>query len=401
MSAADTNPEYWSAYSNLQRVKHEIIKQYLKGWFPKMILGPGGCKRLLFIDTHAGRGRHLHGELGSPLVALNALLEHKWRDKLLSQTEVHFYFVERDDNNVNALRQELANVPLPTHVSAVADTGDCFAIIQGAIDKLESKGGSMAPSFLFVDPYGFKLPGKLLHKLLSYPKVELFVNVIWRELDMAMQQFHAVPKPKPPSKAGLFSSEGDAEDVDRSRSPTDKASLEATLNSVFDGDGWRKITAVEADDRADACAELFRQVTGARWGTTFRMIDNGRIRYFLLHLTNHDAGRDLIKDSMWQVCPDGGFSASKSDHPKQVVLIQSVPDLSPIRAWVGEQLADGPKRWQDLGTAFREELWLDKHLNEVLREMRTEREIEAEGKFVRTENPLLRLSLYQRQAELW
>ena len=46
----------------------------------------------------------------------------------------------------------------------------------------------MAPAFIFVDPYGFKLPATLLQKLLSYPRVELFVNVIWRELDMAMRQ---------------------------------------------------------------------------------------------------------------------------------------------------------------------------------------------------------------------
>jgi len=69
MSLADSNAEYWVEYSNLQHVKHELIRHYLNGWFPKMTLGPVGCKRLLYIDTHAGRGRHLQGQLGSPLVA--------------------------------------------------------------------------------------------------------------------------------------------------------------------------------------------------------------------------------------------------------------------------------------------------------------------------------------------
>src|SRR4051794_40320274 len=60
MSSADTNPEYGGEYSNLQQVKHALIRNYLNGWFPKMALGPGGCPRLRYIDTHAGRGKYLN-----------------------------------------------------------------------------------------------------------------------------------------------------------------------------------------------------------------------------------------------------------------------------------------------------------------------------------------------------
>ena len=55
-------------------LKHELIREYLKGWFPKMTLGTTGCRRLLYIDTHAGRGKHRSGQLGSPLVALTLWL---------------------------------------------------------------------------------------------------------------------------------------------------------------------------------------------------------------------------------------------------------------------------------------------------------------------------------------
>jgi hypothetical protein len=46
----------------------------------------------------------------------------------------------------------------------------------------------MAPAFLFVDPYGFKIPAKLLGDLMKAGRVELFINVMWRELDMLIQQ---------------------------------------------------------------------------------------------------------------------------------------------------------------------------------------------------------------------
>src|SRR4051812_43261920 len=124
MSTLDSNPDYWKEYSNLQHVKHAIIREYLSGWFPKMTLGPWGCKRLLYIDTHAGRGKHLHGQLGSPLVALNTLLKHAARDKMLQNTEVRYSLIEHNDENASALKQELSTVTLPNNVFVHAECGD-------------------------------------------------------------------------------------------------------------------------------------------------------------------------------------------------------------------------------------------------------------------------------------
>lgn len=376
MNTADTNPEYWGEYSNLQKVKHDLIKNYLNGWFPKMVLGPRGCSRLIYIDTHAGRGKHLNGKLGSPLVALTTLLDHQSRDQLLQKTEVRFLFIERDKANVTALNQELKAHTLPKNVFTVAENGDCFEIVENAINAYEKDGKKLAPGFFFVDPYGFKLPGKLLRKLLSYPKVELFVNVIWRELDMAIQQSRA----------------------------DNESPLAATLRSVFDGDEWQKIDADDADARANQCADLFRKITGAQWGTHIRMLDNGRIRYFLLHLTKSDAGRDLMKDCIWKACPNGGYYASKADHPDQQLLIMPEPNLKPLREWVREKLLTSPKRWQALADELREELWLEKHLNEVIRDMRKDGDIEGDefnGKFAQSNNPLLHIKTQPKQLELF
>jgi three-Cys-motif partner protein len=376
MNTADSNPEYWGEYSNLQKIKHALIRNYLNGWFPKMVLGPRGCSRLIYIDTHAGRGKHLNGKLGSPLIALTSLLDHQSRDQLLQKTEVRFLFIERDEANVAALNQELKALTLPRSVFAEAQNGDCFEIIENAINAFEKDGKKLAPGFFFVDPYGFKLPGKLLRKLLSYPKVELFVNVIWRELDMAIQQSRK----------------------------DNKSPLAATLRSVFAGDEWQKIDAADSDARSDQCAALFRNITGALWGTHIRMLDHGRIRYFLLHLTKSDAGRDLMKECIWKACPDGGYYASRADHPDQQLLIEPVPNLKPLQVWVKSRLSAGPKRWQTLTDDLREELWLEKHLNEVVRDMRKDGDIEGDeftGKFAQANNPLLHIKTNVKQLRLY
>ena len=77
--------------------KHELLRRYLEVWYAK--LAWAGARRpgsqLNFIDAFAGPGIFEGGEPGSPIIALNALLNHRsfasWAD-----VRFHFYFVETD-----------------------------------------------------------------------------------------------------------------------------------------------------------------------------------------------------------------------------------------------------------------------------------------------------------------
>lgn len=365
----DIHPGYWLEYSNLQKVKHDVIKTYLDGWFPKLTLGKWGSKRVLYVDTHAGRGMHMTGQLGSPLVALDSFIQHSFRDRILATSEILFYFIERDGNNVASLREELKARDLPPKVTVEPIEADCFKVLEDLIESLKDEGKALAPSFIFCDPYGFKIPGRILRELMEFKRVELFVNVIWRELDMAIQLGHQ-------GKPGMV----------------------ACLDSIFDGPEWATaITADDHDTRAEQCVELFRTKTGAKWATTIRMLgNNGATRYFLLHLTNNDSGRDLMKDAVWKACPSGGYYARKSEDPSQQMLIMPAPDLAPLREWTLERLKMHPVRWQALHQLIRPTLWLEKHLNVVVRTLRREKKIEdfdyvGKHRFSPSNNPSLRL----------
>lgn len=366
----DENPEYWLEYSNIQKVKHDVIRTYLGGWFPKLTLGQWGSKRVLYVDTHAGRGTHMEGQLGSPLVALDSFLSHTFRDKILAASGVSFYFIERDEKNVESLRQELrTREPLPPKIEVEAMAGDSFKVLDDVIESIKKEGKRLAPSFIFCDPYGFKVPGRTLRELMQFDRVELFINIIWRELDMAIQQ-------------------GDKM----------KPGMAARLDSIFDGPEWRTtITSPDHDTRAEQCVTLIKQKTGALWATTIRMLgDNGATRYFLLHLTKNDAGRDLMKDAVWKACPDGGYYARKSDDPAQQMLIMPEPDLRPLREWTLARLRERPRRWKELHELIRPEMWLEKHLNDVVRALRKDKTIEdfdyrGEKRFAPSNNPNLKL----------
>lgn len=226
-SFGTSDQSYWDEYSNLQRVKHDLIHRYLGGWFPKLGLTHS---RILYIDSHAGRGRHLSGELSSPLVALRALLEHRSRGQILKNCKVQFVFLERDEENKRLLDEELREFhPLPKNVEVDAKAGDYSSILSDILAEVRNSGGQLGPAFMFIDPFGFKISGELLSELMSFPRVELFINVMWRELDMAIAQ-------------------------------GSESSLSKTLDYVFSGTQWRtRIKSSDVDVRAEQTISLLKR----------------------------------------------------------------------------------------------------------------------------------------------
>ena len=206
---------------------------------------------------------------------------------------------------------------------------------------------------------------------MSAGRVELFINVIWRELCMAIHQArHGHP------------------------------GMTKTLDLVFDGSDWQAvITSDDFDEMADQTISLLGTRFDAKWATPLWMLgDNGRTRYMLLHLSNHDQGRKLMKECIWSVCPDGGFLARKSVDSRQQLLIEPSPDLSPLGDWIRTALQNGPQRWSELETQLLPEIWRSTHLWAVIKKLRGTGEIEAsyEGKFSQRADPLLVLKRPRR-----
>jgi len=359
----DANPAYWDDYNNLQHTKHALIEEYLKGWFPKLGFWSG---KILYVDTHAGRGKHKGGKYGSPIVALRTFLEHQYRESILKKSRVAFYFIEADKENCESLQAEIdVFSPLPSNVEANIIHENCFDALQEELDELERFKQVMAPAFVFVDPYGFKIPGEILQRLMRFKNVELFINVIWRWLSMAISQAEI--------------SEGMAK----------------LLDSIYNGDSWRKLIGLEFDVQAIESINLLRNMIDAKWATHIHMLgSNNATKYLLLHLTNHDAGRDLMKDCMWKICPEGGFYARSTDDPSQQYLITREPDLKPLEDWVWAKLESSPIRWTALLEDIRHEIWRAPQLNAVIRKLKNEGKISGRkytGKFFPKNNPELYL----------
>lgn len=353
-----TDRNYWSNYDGLQKAKHELLSRYLGGWFPILSSWNG---QVIYIDCHAGRGRHQTGHEGSPILALRTLLDHTHRSKMLASTRMKFVFFEVDQTNYECLNREVQSLgQLPPAINVNAVCADYEKELRDILRDLKLRGQQLAPAFAFLDPYGFTLPMNLLNELLSFPRCELLINFMYRYVDMAMHHSNQA----------------------------------SNLDALFGCPDWRSI-AEESDyeTRTNKIISLFSNQLSAQFVTHLHMkARNGVLKYVLFHATNDSKGREVMKEAIWSVTPDGSFTAFEHHNPNQLVLIQPEPDLEPLKSLLwnefgGERVqVDRLYEWL-LGTMYRKV-----HLHQVIRECRNQQLVDCsgyEGRFAFSKNPII------------
>lgn len=352
----NTDENYWKSYDGLQDVKHKILKSYLGGWFPKLCSWQG---RVIYIDCHAGRGKHKTGHLGSPLLALNLLLDHHYLDGILANTEVNFFFFEKDETNYHYLINELDQIDnIPEKVNISAAHADYQTQISKVLDQLDEKGRNIAPSFAFVDPYGFSLTMDFLNRILAYPTTELLINFMYRYIDLAITH-------------------KDQDD---------------NMDNLFGCPDWRRLRKIEDHKkRSEEAIKLFGNQLLAEYVTHMYMRSgNGVLKYALIHATNHDSGRELMKDTIWRVVPDGTFSANEKRSPDQPVLLVPEPDLKPFEQKIIKNFSGRSIDTNHLYDWLLDETYIKKHLHKILRKLRNSGIITStgyDGRFAFSKNP--------------
>jgi three-Cys-motif partner protein len=300
----DADPVKWDCPPHT-RAKHQILGRYLDGWFPILSSWNG---RVVFLDGFAGRGRYNDGSEGSPLIALQRLLDHKYFPQMRHR-EFVFFFIEYNPDNAASLRKEIdefkaSRAPWPGNVTTHVLNEKFDKTATDIIAYLREQRRNLAPTFAFVDPFGYTgLPIDLLAELFSYPHTELFVNFM-----VGSVQRHITRDGQERAMRSLFG-------VD--------------VNEILDGyDG-------QADRVQHLCNVYKRQLherVGFSYVQSFGMINNtGNVSYHLFHGTRHPQGVKLMKDAMWKVDPGGGFKFSDR-LADQDVLFTPEPRLDLLQA---------------------------------------------------------------------
>ncbi len=156
--------------------KHLLLKRYLDRWFP--ILGKYNS-RINYIDGFAGPGEYEAGEPGSPLLVIEAAKYHVEHGTLAANVNIDFIFVEVDPGFADHLQSKLSTLTLPPQFDVSVTQGEFANVIGGVLDDLEKQSKVLAPTFAFVDPFGFSgVPFDLMARILAHPKCEVYVNIM-------------------------------------------------------------------------------------------------------------------------------------------------------------------------------------------------------------------------------
>ena len=354
----NTNEKYWAEYDGLQRAKHQLLTRYLAGWFPILSSWSG---RVLYLDCHAGRGRHQTGHEGSPILALRTLLDHRHRSRILASTEVSFVFFEVNQANYDYLCREIQALgKLPDNVKIHPFHADYETEVRKIVRDLRQQKQQLAPAFAFLDPYGFTLSMGLLNELLEFPKSELLINFMYRYIDMALHS---------PSQA-------------------------SNLDLLFGCSNWRQLTKTEDyKKRTNEAIALFSKQLKAEFVTHMYMrAQNGALKYVLFHATNDRKGREVIKEAMWAVTPDGSFTAFEHHNPDQLVLIEPEPDLTLLEDLLWARFAGKQVYMEEIYEWLLGQLYRKTHLHKILREYRDRGLVRFSGytgRFAFRKNPLV------------
>jgi three-Cys-motif partner protein len=290
--------------------KHDILRGYLNAWFPILSKFAG---RVVFLDGFAGPGTYKGGEDGSPLVALKALIEHAAFDEMITRTEFVFRFNEVKPKRLASLREEIRDYEAELEgfdpKIKISITGQRFSsMAESIIDQVHRRGGRLAPTFAFVDPFGCKdVVMSQLAELLSHDRCELFIFF----------NFNFVNR---------WSSSGEVDDV---------------LTEIFGTDEYREAPPAGHPGRHDFLLHLYirqlHQRMNFRYVQPFRMINGkGITGHYMVFATRHIAGLTKMKQAMWKVDPTGDYKFSDRLAGQEVLLGFEV-DTRPLRKALLEQ----------------------------------------------------------------
>jgi hypothetical protein len=174
------------------------------------------------------------------------------------------------------------------------------------LNAIEGGGKTLAPTFAFIDPFGFKgLPLALVARIVGHPSCECLVSLMYEDIN----RFIAHPD----------------------------AAIQAHYDELFGTDEWRAIiTLTDPEKRKDRIVSLYRaqlqKVGGLSYVRTFEMVNEGnRTEYFLFYGTNSKRGLSKMKEVMWRADPVAGQAFSDRSVSDQGVLFEPEADTTPLR----------------------------------------------------------------------
>ena len=244
-------------YEEQTKIKHEVFADYFDKWVKIL----GKAHPLNYFDCFGGIGAYKeNGEIyfGSPILAAELIKKNETN----LQRDVCMVIIDKDKKNFENIDKILKYKNLdikPEYINKDFDE---------AINKILDDNPDLAPSFFLVDPFGFKIKLSTLKRMLEIPRSEVLLNFMYNGINRNL----GVP---------------DADKV---------------LIDLFGTTQWKKLKDIEnSREREKKIIELYRTKLKkfCKFVYPFRLCfpKMNRTYYYLIHLTNHCKGCEIMKGS--------------------------------------------------------------------------------------------------------
>ncbi len=278
--------------------KHLVLDRYIKGWFP-ILSRVTRSKNLLVIDGFSGPGEYSNGYSGSPVILLDALLEHC--DGYLKDVNTTFVFIEKDEARLTHL-QELVSKKyemLPTSITLKFINSSFKESIKDLFLIIKHRQKDQSPSFTLIDPFGIKdTPMHLIDAILQNDKAEVYISWMYEFIN----RFKGTSEFKPHLN-GLFGSEAWIDCLDIS----DKNERREFLTGLY--------------------KNSLKKSNPEHQVVHFELMKGKRHVYSIFFVSKSSAGTNLMKEAIWKHVPEGDF---RYQGDIGLELNIAVPDYSPL-----------------------------------------------------------------------
>jgi three-Cys-motif partner protein len=179
-----------------------------------------------------------------------------------------FIFIEKNKNNYENLMKELKNEGWDKQKITINTYNEEFSnVAQELFNHFKEKNLTLAPSFFFIDPFGYKgIPFSLIKDIFSYPRTEVLFTFMTRDI------------------ARFLTAENN----------------ETACNELFGDDSWKN--ALKQSDKEHALVELYMEKLKSEANVKFVLpfrVGSDEIRsttYYLIHASAHFKAYKLMKE---------------------------------------------------------------------------------------------------------
>lgn len=246
-------------YREHTKTKHDMLENYLEKWFKIL----GKYHPVNYFDCFGGCGVYtsdgVNFESGSPILAAQT-----WLNKGNKANDFRMICIEKEPSILENLKKVFSDY-LPNLKKIYFIQDDFDHTVNAILDGIDKSDNMLAPSFFFVDPFGFSLNYSTIKRIMSVEKSEVFLNFMYNSVQRHLTNQKA----------------------------------ENCMDELFGCEQWRDIASYPSRSKEEAIIGLYRDQLKkiSDYVIPFRVCYSHRDQtiYYLVHLTNNLKGSSIMK----------------------------------------------------------------------------------------------------------